>query len=62
MSAISFFSTKDVEWNDLSVYISGVQCAKVTDFEAGIKSGERIFACRRPQPAFNTKRQKGVSF
>jgi hypothetical protein len=35
--ALDFFSTKEVEWNDLSVYVSGVLCGKVEDFEVGVK-------------------------
>ncbi len=37
MAGLSFFSTKECEWNDLQVYVSGVASAKIIEFEVGVK-------------------------
>jgi len=50
MAGISFFSTKDQEWDDLDVYVSGVKVAKVTDFEAGVKTDKEYLHAAHVNP------------
>jgi hypothetical protein len=47
---MEFFSTKDVEWNDLDVYIAGVKCGKVVDFECGVKQDKEYLYAAHNEP------------
>jgi len=48
--ALQFFSTKECEWNDLDVYVNGVKCAKVVDFEAGVKAEKQPLYAAHDEP------------
>lgn len=38
LGVLSFFSTKNVEWNDLQIYVNGAACANQEGLECGVET------------------------